>query len=101
LQGSAAGQRPAITSGAASLPAAPGVPADAAVIAGEVVDAEIVDEWLDAARSAAATLATEEAGRRLWREAAAKANAGECLPADATRIQELITARLSDLGAAA
>lgn len=89
-------QRKAITGGGAVPPAPPGVPA-----AEEVVDAEIVDEWLDAALAAAAALPDEDSGRKLWRESGAKASAGEITGADAGGIQELITARLADLRAEA
>jgi hypothetical protein len=84
-------QRRAIAAGAATPPLAAGV------VPGEVVDAEIVDEWLDAALASAATLPDEDSGRALWRAAAEKANAGEITAASARRIQELITARLADL----
>jgi hypothetical protein len=91
LQGSAAGQRAAITSGGPA-PAAPGE-----AVPGEVVDAEIVDEWLDAALAGAAALPDEESGGRLWREAAARARAGEVTAARAGDVQRLITARVADL----
>lgn len=94
LQGSAAGRPVAITSGAAPLPAPSPVPAE---IEPEIADAEIVDEWLDAALTAARALPDEKAGRNLWREATARAKAGEVTAADADRVRELITARLADL----
>jgi hypothetical protein len=53
--------------------------------------------WLDVATETAATFKAKADGQKLWREAAAKAHAGECTAADAARIQELITARLEDL----
>ncbi|HMG63529.1 MAG TPA: hypothetical protein VK599_11320 [Streptosporangiaceae bacterium] len=90
------GQRKAIAG--TPVPPAPGDPAggddDGAA---EVVDAEIVDEWLDARLAAARALATEEQGRALWRESAARANAGECDPGAAALVQAAITARLADL----
>jgi Rad52/22 family double-strand break repair protein len=57
--------------------------------------------WLDVATGTAATFKAKADGQKLWREAAAKAHAGECTAADAQRIQELITARLEDLAKAA
>lgn len=93
----------------AQLPPAPGEPLRAItggparplghreVIEPEIADAEIVDEWLDAALVAATVLPDEASGRKLWRDSAAKANAGEITGADAGRVQEFITARLADL----
>lgn len=53
--------------------------------------------WLDVATETAATFKVKADGQKLWREAAARARAGDCTAADAARIQELITARLEDL----
>jgi hypothetical protein len=86
----------AITARVAAIPAAPGIPGGAADDA-EVVDAVIVGEWLDAALAAAMTLTSEAEGRKLWRESAEKAHAGEITGTDARNVQELITARLADL----
>jgi hypothetical protein len=84
-------QRAAITAGGASSPVPP------AVTEPEIADAELVDEWLDAALDTARTFTSEAAGRALWREAATKARAGDCAPGAATLIQTMITARLEDL----
>jgi len=95
----------AIASGVA--PAKPGIPAAAeGIAAGEVadpdvIDAEIVSEWLDAALAGAMTFATEEEGRKLWRESAAKVDAGEITGTDAGHVQKLIAARRADLRDAA
>ena len=100
----APGQARAITTGSSAPPPtatpSPGVPAPA--VAGEVIDdgiadAEIVDEWLDAALRTAESLTTEEAGRRLFIATAARARAGDCEPADAGRVQATISARIADL----
>jgi Recombination directionality factor-like len=93
-------QRKAITASAAPLPAPTGIPAGADDDA-EVVDAVIVNDWLDSTLAAAMTFTSEGEGRRLWRESAAKAHAGEITAADAGSVQELITARLTDLREAA
>lgn len=86
----------AIAGGVAPLPAPPEAPAGADDDA-NVVDAVIVSDWLDTALAAAMTFTSEAEGRKLWRDAAEKAHAGEIAPADARSIQELITARLADL----
>jgi hypothetical protein len=103
LQAAAAGQRPAlaadraraITTGAAPPPEAPD-----GVLTGTVVTpgGPRGTDWLIAALGAAAALSTAEQGRQLWREAAARARAGEVTGAGAARVQETITARLADLG---
>ena len=71
------------------------------MLPGSTIRAEVVgptdQEWLDDALEQAATFATEDAGRKLWREAAAKKKAGQCSTADAGRIGDLITARIEDL----
>jgi hypothetical protein len=99
LQNAAAGapraaivaRRAAISGGAAPLPPAPDE-------ADEVTDGEIVDEWLESALEAAKVLAGKEAGGELWREATARAKAGQVAAADADAVKVLITARLADLG---
>jgi len=74
------------------------------------VRAEVIDlpaevstdpEWLDATLTKAATFATEEDGRNLWRAVAAKKKARQCGDADASHVGELITARIEDLKRAA
>jgi hypothetical protein len=90
----------AITTGAGAPP--PEAPAgEDGVITGRVVGGARGVDWLVAALGAAAVLATEEQGRVLWREAAARARAGDATPAAAARVQEMITARLADLRAGA
>lgn len=53
--------------------------------------------WLDTAIAKAATFKTEADGTGLWKESAAKVHAREIAPADAEKVQDLITARVEDL----
>jgi Recombination directionality factor-like len=103
LQAAAAGQRPAlaadraraITTGAAAPAGEDGV------ITGTVVDGPRGVDWLVAALGAAAVLTDADSGRKLWRESAAMARAGQVAGTAAGRVQEAITARLAHLRAEA
>lgn len=99
----APGPARAITTGsAAPLPPA-SIPAPVAEddVDPEIAEAELVDEWFDAALVAAQSFTADEAAGDLWREATAKAKTGQITPADADRIKELIGARRDDLRGAA
>ncbi len=54
------------------------------------------DGWYDDAIAKAAGFKSEAEGQKLWRESAAAARDGHCTPSEATHIQNLITARISD-----
>jgi hypothetical protein len=56
------------------------------------------DGWggVDQAIKDAASFKTEAAGTRLWREAAAARLAGKCTTEEATKIQNIISARITD-----
>lgn len=98
----APGQARAITTGSsAPLVPPPGVPAAVAgeIIDPEITDAEIVDEWLDAALRTAETFTAKETGGKLWREATDRARAGHLAPADADAVKARISARVADLAA--
>ena len=63
--------------------------------------AEPGETWLDAALAEAGELPDAEACKKLWRESAAKVHAGEISKDDAKRVQDLLRARIADLGAEA
>jgi hypothetical protein len=63
--------------------------------------AEAGDTWLDKALAEAGELPDAEACKKLWRESAAKVHAGEITKDDAKRVQDLLRARIADLGAEA
>jgi hypothetical protein len=96
LRGGTAGAQ-AITAGAAQPPAIPAPAREIATDDDGIADAEIIDEWLDNALSAARSLTTEEAGGKLWMEAVNRVRSGEATHADKTRVQATITARVIDL----
>lgn len=53
--------------------------------------------WHDVAMERAASFATAEAGRALWRENAAARGQGRCTQAEREIVETLITARIDDL----
>ncbi|HUK73765.1 MAG TPA: phage recombination protein Bet [Streptosporangiaceae bacterium] len=76
---------------------APYRPEPAVTVRAEVTESTTDQGWLDAALEQAATFATEDAGRNLWRTVAAKKKAGQCSATDAGHLGDLITARIDDL----
>jgi hypothetical protein len=57
--------------------------------------------WLDDALARAASIPDAQGCRALWKESAEKAHAGQCTKDDALRVQEILRARIEDLGRAA
>lgn len=74
------------------------VAATVEVIREEPAPVDTDEEWLTDAVARAASFTAPDEGRRLWRETAAKASARQVTAEDARRIQEVIKARMEDLG---
>ena len=72
-------------------------PGDDPWYTGPAVQPEPDTGWLEAIRAKSADFATEEDGRALWREVAAKRKDGGVTKDDARELGELITARIEDL----